>query len=165
MLALCRLTALHLASTKAAISAILLNAAASEGMQAAACEAVQEAVQAAILLKAASEGMQAAACEAVQEAVQAAILFQAASEGDTELLKALAAAGTVVPVHAKDHQGYGRPFHRWRSTLHLSRVVRCGHVMAAQEDGSAPCVRERPHGDGEGTGVCRRGCKGIAVLR
>jgi hypothetical protein len=102
---------------------------------------VQEAVQAAILLKAASEGMRAAAHDAVQEAVQAAILFQAASEGNTDLLTALATAGTDVPVHAKDYQGYGRPLHRWRSTLHLSRMVRCGLVLAAQEDGAAPCLR------------------------
>jgi hypothetical protein len=60
-----------------------------------------------------------AARDAVQEAVQAAILFQAASEGNTELLKALETAGTDVPVHAKDHQGYGRPLHRCQSTLHL----------------------------------------------
>jgi hypothetical protein len=76
------------------------------------CSAVKlrpEAVQAA-LNAASSEGMQAAAHEAVQEAVQAAILLNAASEGNTELLlKALATASTDLPVHAKDHRGYGRP--------------------------------------------------------
>ncbi len=131
-----------------AVQAAILLHTASEGMQAAAREAVKEAVQAAILLHAASEGMQAAAREAVQEAVQAAILLKAASEGNTDLLTALATAGTDVPVHAKDDQGYGQPLHRGRSTLHLRRMVRCEHMLAAQEDGATPCVREGSCGAG-----------------
>jgi hypothetical protein len=118
----------------------------------------QEEVQAAAH-EAAHAAARDAVQEAVQEAVQAAILLNAASEGNTDLLTALATAGTDVPVHAKDHQGYGRPLHRWQSTLHLSRVVRCGLVLAAQEDGAAPCaapcVGEGTNGDGEGAGVCR----------
>jgi hypothetical protein len=123
-------------------------------------EAAQEAVQAAA---------HAAARDAVQEAVQAAILLNAASESYTDLLTALATAGTDVPVHAKDDQGYGRPLHRWQSTLYLCRVVRCGLMLAVQEDGAAPCaapcVGERSRGHGESAGVCRRRRECIVALQ
>ncbi len=44
-----------------------------------------------------------------------------------ELVKALVEKGA--DVHAKDKYGYGRPLHRWQSTLHLIRMVRCGHML------------------------------------
>jgi hypothetical protein len=144
--------------------AVWTGAAAAKVSYAAWQEAAQEAVQAA-----AHAAARDAVQEAVQEAVQAAILLNAASEGNTDLLTALATAGTDVPVHAKDNQGYGRPFHRGRSTLHLRRVVQCGLVLAAQEDGAAPCaapcVGEGSHGHGESADVCRRRRECIVALQ
>ena len=61
--------------------------------------------------------------------------------GHTEPVKALVAVGAhPADVHAKDKLGYGRPFKRGRSTLHLSRTVRCGRMFAVQKDGTALCL-------------------------
>ncbi len=40
----------------------------------------------------------------------------------------------------------------------MIRTVRCEHKFAVQtkQDGTAPCLRERPHGDGAGAGEIRR---------
>ncbi len=78
--------------------------------------------------------------------------------GHTETVKALVGSGArSADVHTKDLQGYGRRLHRGRSTLHLRRTVRCGHMLAVQEDGAAPCLREGPCGAGEGAGGIGRG--------
>ena len=63
-------------------------------------------------------------------------------------MKALVETGA--DVHAKDKYRYGRPLHRGRSTLRLSRMVRCGLVLATQEEGAAPCLREGLCDAGEG---------------
>ncbi len=50
--------------------------------------------------------------------------------GHTETAKALVAMGaSTADVHGKDWQEYSQPLHRWRSTLHLSWGVRCGHML------------------------------------
>ncbi len=55
-------------------------------------------------------------------------LHLASEKGFVELVKALVEKGANV--HAIDDQGYGRLLHRGRSTLHLSRILRCGHMLA-----------------------------------
>jgi hypothetical protein len=78
--------------------------------------------------------------------------------GHTETVKALLAVGALpADMHAKDFQGYGRRLRRLRSTLHLSRGVRWGRMLAVQEDGAAPCLREGSCRAGEGAGGIGRG--------
>jgi hypothetical protein len=70
-------------------------------------------------------------------------LHHASEKGHTETARALVESGA--DVHAKDTQGYGRPLHCERRALAFSRMVRFEHMPFVQEDGTASCIRRRPH--------------------
>jgi hypothetical protein len=88
-------------------------------------------------------------------------LHAASAQGHTATAKVLVWAGA--DVHCQNSEGYGRGLRRgaflWlhRGVTCSCRMVRCGRMPAVQEDGAAPRLRERPHGDGDGAGGFGRG--------